>query len=264
MKKNRTCRPGLRGPRVKRRVARSATAALRRAAGIVLVALAFSGAGPMPSATAQQLANTLGGFSSDPNAPIDIEADRLDVDDAKRTATFKGSVKAVQGDFVLRSKILIVHYTGSARATGTAQGGSQVKRLEAREEVLITSKDDRTATADWADFDVKTQIVIIGGNVVLTQGKNIIKGERLIVDLQSGRSHFEASETAAIDDSGERKNRRVRMLITRRPDAAAAPAAPAASATAPASATASASPSIPAWAVQPEPETGNRGVNRQE
>ena len=31
----------------------------------------------------------------------------------------------------------------------------------------------------------------IGGNVVLTQGENVIKGDRLVIDLKTGRSRFE-------------------------------------------------------------------------
>jgi len=47
--------------------------------------------------------NPLGGFATNPDQPIEIEADRLDVEDKTQTATFIGNVIATQGDMKLRS-----------------------------------------------------------------------------------------------------------------------------------------------------------------
>ena len=46
----------------------------------------------------------LGTFKTDPNAPMDIEADTLDVYDADKQAVFRSNVKAQQGDFVVRTE----------------------------------------------------------------------------------------------------------------------------------------------------------------
>ena len=37
----------------------------------------------------------------------------------------------------------------------------------------------------------------MGGNVVLTQGKNVLKGDRLVIDLTTGESRFENTGNAA-------------------------------------------------------------------
>lgn len=123
--------------------------------------------------------------------PIDIEANTLTVDDRKRVAVFRGDVAAVQGDMTIRSRELDVDYSGEAQAKGSA-AGAQITKITAQGRVLITSEaQGQTSTSDWALFDVKGQTVTIGGNVVLSQGKNVIKGDRLVIDLTTGRSRFE-------------------------------------------------------------------------
>lgn len=164
---------------------------------------------------AQTLNNSFGGLSKNSNEPIDIESDMLTVYDAKKYATFKGDVKAVQGTTTLRAAELDVHYVGgSEKLTGQesevvqtsnqatpqdAQGSgqSQINKIEARGNVVIVSEDDQTTTSDWAIYDVPAQLVTVGGNVVLTQGQNVLKGDRLVIDLTTGESRFENKGNAA-------------------------------------------------------------------
>jgi len=204
---------------------RSPSRTMRRALlGALALALGGLAATPVP---AQTMTNTFGGFSKNSNEPIDIESDVLVVHDAQKYATFKGNVKAVQGTTTLRSRELDVHYVGSgsdsltkgpdatgstpatptdagagdAKASGVGLGsnnGTQISKIEARGEVVITSDQDQTTTSDWALYDVPAQLVTVGGNVVLMQGKNVLKGDRLVIDLKTGESRFEnRGDTAA-------------------------------------------------------------------
>jgi lipopolysaccharide export system protein LptA len=168
-----------------------------------------------PSAVAQTVSNAFGGLSENSDQPIDIESDVLMVYDAKKYAKFKGNVKAVQGTTTLRARELDVHYVGggdklagkegatpvkTAEADAKAEGdsGTQITKIEAKGEVIITSEDDQTTTSDWALYDVPSKMVTVGGNVVLTQGQNVLKGDRLIIDLKTGESRFEnTSDTAS-------------------------------------------------------------------
>src|SRR5262249_50921177 len=80
---------------------------------------------------------------------------------------------------------------------GLGDNGTQISKIEARGDVIITSDQDQTTTSDWALYDVPAQLVTVGGNVVLTQGKNVLKGDRLVIDLKTGESRFEnPGETA--------------------------------------------------------------------
>lgn len=153
------------------------------------------------AAEAQTLTDKFGGFSTNSNAPINIEADLLKVNDKKKTAVFSGNVKAAQGDFVLRSKQLEVFYVGGPSAKGA---GGKVSKLKAAGGVLISTKDDQSATSQWADFDVVKQVIVLGDTVVLTQGGNVIRGGRLIIDLKTRTSRF---------DNTKKKKGRVQMKV---------------------------------------------------
>jgi|GEM_PF-197561 len=151
--------------------------------------------------SAQSLNGAFGGFSADNNQPINIESDSLEVNDTKKTAVFRGNVVAIQGDMEMRTPELEVTYSGqvagggggSAAASAPGGKGSQLTRLRAKKKVLITSANNQTAKSDWADFDVVKQMITIGGNVVVSQGKNIMKGEKLVIDLKKGTSRFETA-----------------------------------------------------------------------
>lgn len=143
----------------------------RGAAMLLAAALLLPGA-----AFAQQ------GFRADPDKPIEIEADALEVEDAKQTATFSGNVRVVQGDMRMRSEKVIVHYDGSG------QNGSRISRISATGNVLISSPDQQTASGDWATYTVRSRQIEMGNSVVLRQGENIIRGSRLMVDLASGQA----------------------------------------------------------------------------
>ena len=47
-------------------------------------------------------------------------------------------------------------------------------------------------TGETAVFDTKTNLVTMLGGVVLTQGKNVLRGDRLMVDMTTGVSRVES------------------------------------------------------------------------
>lgn len=127
-------------------------------------------------------------LSSTKGKPIDIEADSLTINDKTSVATFHGKVKAMQGTMTMRSAKLQVNY--SASEGGSKSQGSKIASIRAEGKVLINTADDQATTSDWALFDATSQTVTIGGNVVLSQGDNVIKGDQLIIDLKTNRSRF--------------------------------------------------------------------------
>ena len=161
-----------------------------------------------PAAWGQSVVENFGGFSGNSNEPIDIEADMLEVQDANKIAIFSGNVIAVQGKMTMRSKRLKVQY--ASQQAGVAgekkSGGSQITSITADGKVMITSGDNQTATSDRAFFDVIQQTVTISGNVVLSQGENVIEGDHLVIDLKTNRSQF-------VNRDGTSKRQRVRGLF---------------------------------------------------
>ena len=141
-------------------------------------------------------------FKTDPTAPIDVEAGRLDVDDRSKQAVFKSDVRAVQGDFIVRTSELRAYYTGAAglaeeTAPGEKKAPAEITRIEAHGKVIVTSKNGQNATGDWADFNVKGNQVVLGGDVILTQAKNVVRGSKLTIDMLTGETVIHNDPTAA-------------------------------------------------------------------
>src|SRR4030081_3607200 len=155
--------------------------------------------------------NAMQGFSQNRDQPIQIEAASLEMRDKKKEATFSGNVKVVQGDTTMTSKTLVVFYDSTAApaappaanakaaaksapiqsATPGPGGSSSIRRLEAKGSVVVTQKD-QVVTGETAVFDTKTNLVTMLGGVVLTQGKNVLRGDRLMVDMATGVSRVES------------------------------------------------------------------------
>ena len=70
-------------------------------------------------------------------------------------------------------------------------GSSSIKRLEAKGSVVVTQKD-QVVTGETAIFDTKANLITMLGGVVLTQGKNVLRGDRLLVDMTTGVSRVES------------------------------------------------------------------------
>src|SRR5258705_11422893 len=70
-------------------------------------------------------------------------------------------------------------------------GSSSIRRLEARGSVVVTQKD-QVVTGETAVFDTKTNLITMLGGVVLTQCKNVLRGDRLFVDMTTGVSRVES------------------------------------------------------------------------
>jgi lipopolysaccharide export system protein LptA len=149
------------------------------------------------SALAQQgPPNALQGFSTNRDKPVNIKAASLEVRDKEKVATFSGDVHVVQGDTDMRCKTLTVFYDDNSKKDGVKAvqpgpaGGGQIRRMEARGNVVVTQKD-QIATGDRGDFDMRTNTVVLSGKVVVTKGQDVLRGERLVVNLTDGVSRME-------------------------------------------------------------------------
>ena len=171
-------------------------------AALVLTVIVANEAGAQSAV--QGVPNAMQGFSQNRDQPIQIEAASLEMRDKKKEATFAGNVKVVLGDTVMTSKSLVVFYdSGGGAAAKSAKfatmqaanpgpgGSSSIRRLEAKGSVVVTQKD-QVVTGETAVFDTKANLVTMLGGVVLTQGKNILRGDRLMVDMTTGVSRVES------------------------------------------------------------------------
>ncbi len=148
--------------------------------------------------------DTSGLFKSSPQArgePVRIAAASLEVRDKSKQATFSGNVHIVQGALDLRSNTLLVFYeemSGVTKVADSDRTQQQIRRIEARGSVVITQKDQR-ATADHADFDLRGNLLTLNGSVVVVSCDNVMRGERLIVDMTTGLSRMEGRVEGVLD-----------------------------------------------------------------
>lgn len=139
----------------------------------------------MPVSLFAQSIGAFDGFKSGNNSPIQIEADKLEIFDKESMAIFRGNVKVVQGNSLLKADRLKVFYENSGGKTKSASPGNSIKRLEVDGTVYVKSGENE-ATSDRGSFNMKTQDVELVGNVVLSQGKNIMTGCLFRANLNTG------------------------------------------------------------------------------
>ena len=117
-----------------------------------------------------------------------IAAATLEVRDKDRMATFTGDVHVVQGDTEMRCKSLVVFYDeepNAKGAKGARAAASKFAQIEAKGGVTVTQKE-QNATGDSGIFDMRANTVTLIGNVIVTRGTDVLRGQRLFVDLGTG------------------------------------------------------------------------------
>jgi lipopolysaccharide export system protein LptA len=148
--------------------------------GIILATTALAATAAFAQVKQQSSVSALKGHNT--NAPVDISADRIEVQDRADRALFTGNVHAVQAEMTLDTPRLTVAYS-------TAQGGGnpQIQRLDAAGGVLVKSPTE-TAKGDFGIYDLNRKLITLIGNVQLNQQQNQVNGSRLVIDLDSGRA----------------------------------------------------------------------------
>ena len=151
--------------------------------GAVALAVGFS----VPA-----LAQPKAGESHDTEQPIEIVADTLEVRQSEKIAIFRGDVDAVQGKMVLRADALVVHY----RENNENPEQPGISRIDAEGNVFVSSPEE-TAQGARGVYDVDNRMIHLLGDVILTQGDNIVQGERLEMNLETGESRVMSGDAAS-------------------------------------------------------------------
>ncbi len=132
-------------------------------------------------------------------APVRIEADRMETDQKSRTVVFAGSVVARQGDLRIEADEMQVFYAARDGETG----GEAIERLTARGRVTI-AKQDWTASGDALEYFARRRYAVLTGDARAWQGGNMVRGERIELYLDEGRT---------VVDRGGRPSGRVKAFF---------------------------------------------------
>ena len=148
----------------------------------LLVMLAV--AAPMTVAFSQVSGKAFEGFRGSSDEPIQIDADSLEVEDGNAKAVFTGNVKIRQGKSLITTDKLVVHYE-----KGSSGGQNDIEKLELFGNMVATSEEN-TASSDEGFYVVKSEDIVLAGNVVVSQGPNIAKGCKLLANLKTNIAKF--------------------------------------------------------------------------
>ena len=126
----------------------------------------------------------IGGSSS--NAPIDITADSAEVINSQCLAIWSGAAEALQGQTRLRANRIKVF----SQRRGASCGPTQ--RLEAEGQVFYVTPT-QTARGDNAVYDQGADTIVITGNVIIVQGRNVARGDRLTIRVSTRQATMESN-----------------------------------------------------------------------
>ena len=166
-----------------------------RSFGIILAVASLTGSA-VAQVRQEQPTSALKGHNS--NAPVDVTADRIEVQDRSDRAIFAGNVHVTQAELTLETPRLTVAYSGG-------QGGGtnvQIRRLDAAGGVVVRSPSE-TARGDFGIYDLDRKLITLIGNVELNRQNDRVSGARLVIDLDSGRAVIDGGPPG-INQSGGR------------------------------------------------------------
>lgn len=143
----------------------------------VLGALCCALLGPVP--TWAQSGGTSIAFGSRPqntDAPIEVTSETLAIDETANTALFTGDVVVQQDDMRLYAPWVKVFYLDDQ---------SGISHMEAREGVTLLQGDE-AAEGQSADYDLVSDVIVMTGDVLVTQRLSAIASDKMTVELETG------------------------------------------------------------------------------
>lgn len=113
----------------------------------------------------------------DRSKPVNLEADRVTVDESKQTATFEGNVVLTQGTLMIRGDRMVVQQDAEGFKTGVAQGNlaSFRQKREGLDEYV-------EGFAERIEYDSKADKVQMFNRAHLTKGNDDVRGNYISYD----------------------------------------------------------------------------------
>ena len=135
---------------------------------------------------------------------VEIISDELEWNEKEKIAYARGNASAEQKDKKITADELIVHLSKDNKNT---KNNNEIVMIEAIGNVIFFSKEDQ-ATGNNAVYNIVKNNIIIDGNVILKRKENIMQGEHLEMDLNTGVSSI----------SNGKEGEKVRMLFSTKND----------------------------------------------
>jgi lipopolysaccharide export system protein LptA len=144
------------------------------------------------------------------DAPIDITADELEVQNAECTSIWRGNAEALQDNARLRANVLTARFRPKPKAPGATATSSSacgdLLGMEAQGSVYYVTPQQRVR-GDNAVYDAANETITMTGDVVAAQGQNVLRGQKMVINTRTGQGQMQGAAT------GRNKTGRVRGVF---------------------------------------------------
>ena len=127
----------------------------------------------------------------DPSEPVEATSDELFIEEETGSAVFTGNVVIIQGDMRMSAEEVKVNY---------AQERKEIEQMLATGGVLIVSGED-AAEAQRADYNFADRTIVMTGDVLMTQGPQVLSGEKLTIYLDDGTARMSGRVRTVLQDN---------------------------------------------------------------
>ena len=139
-----------------------------------------------PVSALAQASVAFGGLSHDTSQPVEVAADRLEIDQDDGTAVFSGNVLISQGAMRLLAGNVRVVYAEQTSSDGTGE----IQTMRATGGVTLVNGAE-AAEAREAVYNIDAGTIHLSGDVIMTQGRTAIAGNSLRINLNNGSGVIE-------------------------------------------------------------------------
>lgn len=126
--------------------------------------------------------------------PIEITADRFELDDLKQEAIYDGNVDVIQGQSRIRANKVVVSYwdkeAQKERAKSSTGAIGALKEIRADGEVYYITPVERVK-AERGVYNAAKERITLSGNVLVTNADGVIAGSHLVIDIPRGRYNMD-------------------------------------------------------------------------
>ena len=125
---------------------------------------------------------TVQALPEDKDAPVEIEADSGELDQASNRTIYRGNVKITQGSMELLADKVVIRYQGSKPHEIIATGRpARFRQLPARNKEWIKGKGRKIV------YRIHSDEVVLSGKAELLQAQDSFRSDRIVYDRRAGR-----------------------------------------------------------------------------
>jgi lipopolysaccharide export system protein LptA len=126
------------------------------------------------------------------SAPVDITADELETTNGACTSIWRGHAEALQENSRLRADTLTIEF--AKKGDGKAGACGDVTHMHADGSVYYVTPNQKVR-GDAADYTADNNTLVVTGDVVATQGMNVLRGSRMVFNTETGQGRMEGGAT---------------------------------------------------------------------